>query len=137
MGAQHQETRNCQPEEKNLVMSFNFNQHANLSIYDKKQRGLNSMAAWYERWNIKITEDRTLAISSYVEWTKHSILSGVKYLSVIFDKGMTWILYIDTIEAKNFRTFIRLYSLFKSERLSANIKQPLHKVLIRSVMTYA
>jgi hypothetical protein len=41
------------------------------------------------------------------------------------------------IEAKAFRTFIRIYSLFKSERLSANIKLTLHKALIRSVMTYA
>jgi hypothetical protein len=41
------------------------------------------------------------------------------------------------IEAKAFRTFIRVYSLFKSERLSTNIKLTLHKALIRSVMTYA
>jgi hypothetical protein len=40
-------------------------------------------------------------------------------------------------EAKAFRTFNRIYSLFKSERLSANIKLTLHKALIRSVMTYA
>jgi hypothetical protein len=50
---------------------------------------------------------------------------------------MTWRLNIEMIEAKGFRTFIRLYSLFKSERLSANIKLTLHKALIRSVMTYA
>jgi hypothetical protein len=41
------------------------------------------------------------------------------------------------IETKAFRTFIRIYSLFKSERLSANIKLTLHKALIKSVMTYA
>jgi hypothetical protein len=40
------------------------------------------------------------------------------------------------IEAKAFRTFSRVYSLFKSEHLSANIKLTLHKALIRSVMTY-
>jgi hypothetical protein len=40
-------------------------------------------------------------------------------------------------EAKACRTFIRLYSLFKRERLSASIKLILHKVLIKSVMTYA
>jgi hypothetical protein len=40
------------------------------------------------------------------------------------------------IEAKAFRTFIRIYSLLKSERLSANIKLTLHKALIRSIMTY-
>jgi hypothetical protein len=41
------------------------------------------------------------------------------------------------IEAKAFLTFIRIYSLFKSERLNANIKLTLHKALIRSVLTYA
>jgi uncharacterized protein YlaN (UPF0358 family) len=40
-------------------------------------------------------------------------------------------------EAKAFRTFIRVYSLLKSDRLSANIKLTLHKTLIRSVTTYA
>jgi hypothetical protein len=41
------------------------------------------------------------------------------------------------IEAKAFRTFIRIYSLFKSERLSTNIKLALHKAFIRGIMTYA
>jgi hypothetical protein len=38
-------------------------------------------------------------------------------------------------EAKDFRTSIRIYSLFKSELLSANIKLTLPKVMIRSVTT--
>jgi hypothetical protein len=38
------------------------------------------------------------------------------------------------IEAKAFRTFIRIYSIFKSERLRANIKLTLHKALIKAVM---
>jgi hypothetical protein len=42
-----------------------------------------------------------------------------------------------TIEAKAFRTFIRLYLLFRSERLSANIKLTLQKFLIRYVVIYA
>jgi hypothetical protein len=41
------------------------------------------------------------------------------------------------IEAKAFRAFIRVYSLLKSERLSAKIKLTLYKALIRSVMAYA
>jgi hypothetical protein len=41
------------------------------------------------------------------------------------------------IEAKAFRTIIRVYSLFKGERLSADFKLTLHKVPSRSVMTYA
>jgi hypothetical protein len=41
------------------------------------------------------------------------------------------------IEAKAFRTFIIIFSLFKSERLSTNIELTIHKALIRLVMTYA
>jgi hypothetical protein len=41
------------------------------------------------------------------------------------------------IKAKAFRTFITVYFLFKSKRLSANIKLTLHKALIRSAMTDA
>jgi hypothetical protein len=61
----------------------------------------------------------------------------VKYLDVIFDKRITWRLHIEMIEAKAFRTFIRIYSLLKSERLSANIKLTLRKSLIRLIMAYA
>jgi hypothetical protein len=35
------------------------------------------------------------------------------------------------------RTFIRLYSLFRSDRLGTNFKLTLHKALIRSVKTFA
>jgi hypothetical protein len=41
------------------------------------------------------------------------------------------------IEAKAFKTFIAVYSLFKSERLRANIKLIIHNPLIRTIMTYA
>jgi hypothetical protein len=58
-----------------------------------------------------------------------------KYLGVIFDKRITRRLDVEMIEAKAFRTFTRIYSLFKSERLSANIKLTLYKAPIRSVMT--
>jgi hypothetical protein len=44
---------------------------------------------------------------------------------------------MEMIEANTFRTFIRIHSVFKSERLSAKVKLNLHKALIRSVMTYA
>jgi hypothetical protein len=41
------------------------------------------------------------------------------------------------IEAKVFRTIIRIYSPFKSDFLSTSIKLTLYKALIRLVMTYA
>jgi hypothetical protein len=63
--------------------------------------------------------------------------NSVKYLSVIFDKNITWRPHTEMMEAKAFRTFIRVYSLVKNARLSTDIKLTLHKALIRSVMTYA
>jgi hypothetical protein len=117
-------------------------------VLRKVPRDLNSMSAWCECWNIKISEDKTRAIYfSHQRRPRDSRLAlngrnipfanSVKYLGVIFNKRMTWRLRIETIEAKAFRTFIRLYSLFKSKRLSANINLTLHKALIRCEMTYA
>jgi hypothetical protein len=117
-------------------------------VLRKVQRGLISMSAWCERCSIKINEDKSQAICFYYQRRSPDSLftlngrnipfvKSVKYLGVIFDKRMTWSLHIEKIEAKAFRTFIRLYSLFKSERLNVNIKLTLHKALIRSVMTYA
>jgi hypothetical protein len=128
-----------------------------LSICDRTQRGLcfEKKPAWpkfhiglVSTLNIKINEEKTQAIyfphqrrppESLLTLNGRSIpfVNSVKYLGVIFDKRMTWRLHIGTIEAKAFRTFIRLYSLFKSERLCFKIKFTLHKALIRSVMTYA
>jgi hypothetical protein len=117
-------------------------------VLRKIQHGLDSISAWCKRWNIKINEDKTRAIyfthrnrppDSFLTLNGRNIpfVNSVKYLGVIFDNRMTWRLYIEMIEAKAFRTFIRIYSLFRSERISANIKLTIHKVLIRCVMTYA
>jgi hypothetical protein len=65
------------------------------------------------------------------------LVNHVKHLGVIFDKRVTWRLHKEMTEAKAFRTFIRIYSVFKSERLNVNIKLTLHKALFISVMTYA
>jgi hypothetical protein len=88
-----------------------------------------------------------------VEWSSHRLrspdalltlngrnipfINHVKYLGVIFDMRITWIMHIKMTEPKVFGTFIRIYPLFRSEHLSTNIKLTLHKALISSVMTYA
>jgi hypothetical protein len=106
------------------------------------------METWCERWNIKINEDKTQGVyfsrsrrppESYLtlNGTNIPFANSAKYLGVIFDKKVTLKLHREMVEAKAFRTFIRVYSLFKSELLSANIKLTLHKALIRSVMTHA
>jgi hypothetical protein len=106
------------------------------------------MAEWSKRCNFRINEDKTQAIyfshkirppESFLTINGQNIdfVNNVKYLGVIFDKKITWGQHIKTIETKAFRTFIRAYSLFKSEHLSTNIKLTLYKALIRSIMTYA
>jgi hypothetical protein len=106
------------------------------------------MEAWCERWNIKINEEKTQGIyfsqirrppMSRLELNGKDIsfVNSINNLGLILDKKITWRLHIHMIEAKAFRTFIRVYCLFKSERLSANNKLTIHKALIRSVMTYA
>jgi hypothetical protein len=74
---------------------------------------------------------------NHIKQTEHPFVNHVKYLGVMFDKRNIWTLIIEMIEAKAFRTFIRDYFLFKSKRLSANIKLTLRRVLNRSAMTYA
>jgi hypothetical protein len=53
----------------------------------------------------------------------------VKYLGVIFDKRIAWRLHVEMIAAKAFRTFIRIYCLFRIECLSASFKLTLHMAL--------
>jgi hypothetical protein len=54
-------------------------------------------------------------------------------LGVIFEKKISWGPHIEMLEAKTFRTFMRIYSLFKSGRMRSNIKLIHHKALARSV----
>jgi hypothetical protein len=87
---------------------------------------------------MKINEDKIQAIYFSHRFRPpgaHLTLNGrnipfinhVKYLGVTFDKRITRRLQIKLIEAKAFRTFIRIYSLFKCDRLSTNVKLTLHK----------
>jgi hypothetical protein len=114
----------------------------------KLQRDFSSIDVWCEHWNIKINEDKTLGIyfchsrrppvsRLTLNWKDLPFVNSIQYPCVIFNKKITWRLHIQMFEAKAFRTFITVYSLFKSERLSANIKLTLHKALITSVMTNA
>jgi hypothetical protein len=50
---------------------------------------------------------------------------------------MTWRHHFERAVAKALRTYVRTYSLFKSERLSTNIKLTLYIALSRSVMIHA
>jgi len=113
----------------------------------KLQRGLTAMMAWCQRRNIKINEDKTQAIyfsrrrgpveaHLTLKGGKIPFVKDVKYLGVILDRKITWRCDAETIVTEALRTFIKIYSLLKSERLSAKKKLALYKALIRSKMTY-
>jgi hypothetical protein len=117
-------------------------------VLRKFQRCLTATEEWCERWNIRINEDKTQSI--YFSHRRGSVgthltLKGrnipfvkeAKQLGVIFNSTVTWRQHIDLIVTKALRTFIRIYSLSKSERLSAKSKLTLYKALMRSKMTYA
>jgi hypothetical protein len=63
----------------------------------------------------------------------------VKYVGVIFDKKIhgDYIQNTKTIAAKTLRTFINIYPLLKSGRLSVGTKLTLYKAMLRSIMTDA
>jgi hypothetical protein len=103
-----------------------------LYICDRRlQRSLSAIETLRERWNIKINGERTQVIyfshrlgSPVVRITFNGrnipFVKHVNYLGVIFDKRR---LHIEMNEANAFRTFIRMYSLFKSGGLNGtNIK---------------
>jgi hypothetical protein len=82
-------------------------------VLRKLQRVLNVTATWYERWNIKVNEDKTQAIyfshrlrapEAHLTLNGQNIpsVSHIKYLGVIFDKRITWRLHIEMIGAKAF-----------------------------------
>jgi hypothetical protein len=110
-------------------------------VINKLQRGLTSVQSWCERWNIKINAQKTQATCfsrGNRRAESHLTLKGrnIPFVNQVCREDYVKIYLIETIEAKAFRTLIRVYSLFKCEQLSANIKLNYYKALIRSVMTY-
>jgi hypothetical protein len=88
-------------------------------ILRKFQRGLNSLVAWCEHWDIKINKDKTAIYFSHRIRPSESLLAlngpnvpfvnSVQYLCVIFDKKITLKPHIEMVEAKAFRIFITVY----------------------------
>jgi hypothetical protein len=91
---------------------------------DLELRGLSAVEMWCEHCNIKVNEHKTLVIyfsHRFRPPDAHLTLNGwnvpfvnhVKHLGVILDKSIIWRWHIETIEAKAFRKFIRIYFLSK------------------------
>jgi hypothetical protein len=64
---------------------------------------------------IRLRGFTSLAVFDRLNGRNIPFVNSVKYLGEIFDKNVIWRLHIEMIEAKAFRTFIRIYSLCKSE----------------------
>jgi hypothetical protein len=117
-------------------------------VLNKLQRGLTAVRSWCQRWNKKINEGKTQAIyfskrrrvpgdDLQLNGRNIPFVNTVKYLGVIFNRRMTWRPHIEKIAAKILGTYFRIYSIFKSKHLNANIKLILYRALIRSIMTHA
>jgi hypothetical protein len=114
----------------------------------KLQRCLTAIETRCESWKLNTSKDKIQVIyfshrlrpcedHRTLNEPNIAFVNLVKYLGVIFDKRITRRLHIEMIESKAIGKFIRIYSLFKSERLGANVKLTLLNALIKSVMTYA
>jgi hypothetical protein len=59
----------------------------------------------------------TVGVVCFALWEVPTIpfVNSVKYLCMIFNRRIIWILHIEMIGAKAFRSFIGVYSLFRSE----------------------
>jgi hypothetical protein len=72
---------------------------------------------------MKINDDKTQAPEAHLTLNGWKIsFNNVKYLGVISEKRIKRRLHIEMIEAKAFRKFIRVWSLFKSKLLNTNIQ---------------
>jgi hypothetical protein len=113
----------------------------------KLQRRFTAVNLWCERWNIAFNEGKIQAAHSSIRLRVPDdvlqlngrdipFVNNITYLGVT-DRRITWGHRIERTVAKVLSTYVRTYFLFKSGRLSANIKLTLYKLLIKLVMTYA
>jgi hypothetical protein len=108
----------------------------------KLQRGLTAVNSWCECWNIKINGGKTQ--KTWRPWrrtitkrTRYFLCKQCNLFLCHFCRRMTWRHHIERTFARALRSDISTYSLFRSGRLSTNVRLTLYKVVIRWVMTYA
>jgi hypothetical protein len=82
----------------------------------------------------KDVEERNVTISFSQSPERATATRG--RVPLVFDKKITQRLHIETVATEAYGSFIRLYSLFKSDRISTNSRLTFHKALIMSIMTY-
>jgi hypothetical protein len=103
------------------------------------------MESWHELWNIRVSENKTHG-HLLLSWTdQQSVLlhqeartlvaHQARCVGTIFDRKITQRIHIEAVKAKDFRTFVRVYSLLKSEQWNTNSKLTLHNALSKCMMT--
>jgi hypothetical protein len=112
----------------------------------KLQRDLTTATLWCERWNINVRKTQAIYFSGRLRVPEGvlqlngqdiPVVNNSTYLGVTFDRRTTWRIHSERTVVKALRTYLRAYSLFKSERLSTSIKLAIYKALIRLVTIYA
>jgi hypothetical protein len=107
------------------------------SVLRKLHPGLDLMITWCKCWAIyfshQITSPET---TGALNGRNIPFVDSVKYFGVVFYMKITWRLHIKTVTTKAYRTFIKPYSLVKSERLSTHFKLICLKAHIKSLVAY-
>jgi hypothetical protein len=91
----------------------------------KLQRGLTAMKSWCERWNTDTNEGKckTINFSRRIRFPDDVLqlngrdipfVNNVTYLGVTFDRRMTLRRHMERTATKALRTYVRIYSVFRS-----------------------
>lgn len=113
------------------------------------QKDLDTMNQYYQKWKIKINENKTEGIifhnkkddlihkptfnGTNIEWKPK-----VKYLGTILDKKLNWIQNVKYMRNKAKIGQSKIYRLInKKSKLKTELKILLYKAIIRPVITYA
>lgn len=122
------------------------------TIIKNLENAVKKFSKYYQKWKIKINEDKTQAIfftkrrtrqlphrnfiigDRNIEWEN----SAMKYLGVYLDKRLTFKHHVDYVIKKTNTAVRILYSLMnRKSKLNINSKILLFKTMLRPIMTYA
>lgn len=112
------------------------------------QQQLDITALWFQKWNIKINEDKTVFVIYTTRKVKNkptiklnkkliSCANSAKYLGMHIDQKLNWKLHIISKRNQIKDKFRQLYWLLKTDsRLSIENKLLLYKTTIKPIWTY-
>lgn len=112
---------------------------------------LTKITEYYDKWKIKINENKTETITFSRKFTNIRTITKlkindkditdsktVKYLGVVLDRGLSFAPHITNVINKAYAALSKLYPLVnRRSKLSTDNKLTLYKVIFRPILTYA